>query len=268
MNPTLLPVSIKALLLDDEQDACKNLEIILKRYWKHLIEVVGKAYDTHCAEAMIRQSSPDVLFIDIEMPGENAFQFLDRIDHRDFEIIFVTAYDEYALRALKLNAVDYILKPISIDELRLAIGRLQERLLMKQLLQYAEEPPGFQAIYTHINKREIPQNIVLRNRDRALVIPFSAIHYLEAEGSYSRFYFDNGDPEKSTIMSYPLSYYEEILPKDIFYRTHKSYLVNVSHVLQVHKTDQYTVEMGNHRHLPLSRRRYHDLMTFLKTKYA
>src|ERR1700740_2529996 len=117
-------LSLNVLIVDDEMEACANLQHILSEYVDKEINIVGIANNTREAEAAIAKAAPAAVFLDIEMPNENAFHFLERIAPFNFEVIFVTAYDEYAVKAFKLNAVDYILKPISINELNQAVQRL------------------------------------------------------------------------------------------------------------------------------------------------
>lgn len=258
------PHLLQALLLDDEEDACANLKSVLERYWSHSIDISGIATSTTAAEQMIKQMPPDVVFIDIEMPGENAFQFLERISPFTFEIIFVTAYDEYALRALKLNAVDYILKPISLEELEQAIKKLEEKIALKQLASQILPQNNFAPLSEQILQKANPDRIVLKSKTELQVVHFKDIHFIEANGSYAHFHFDiNGKPEVM-IMSRPLVDYEEVLPPELFYRIHKSYLINCNHVKNVNKTEQYTVSMSNKVELPLSRRRYIGLIEHLK----
>lgn len=255
---------LQALLLDDEIDACKNLQSFLNRYWKDKIEIYGYALNTSDAEKLLEQVQPDVVFIDIEMPEENAFQFLERIQPFSFEIIFVTAYDEYALRALKLNAVDYILKPISIEELETAIHKLEEKIMLKQFAAKVDYPDNYSDLSHQMLQKAKQDKILLKNKTGMAMINFSDILYLEAEGSYTTFYFKEGETIKSLVMSNSILDYEELLPDDTFYRIHKSYLVNCRQISKVLKQDHNLVVMNNLTELPLSRRRYLGLVEFLK----
>lgn len=262
IKPVVQP--LQALLLDDEEDACKNLLKILQRDWEGKINVLGIAMSTEEAEEIMSEVIPDVIFIDIEMPGENAFQFLERIQPFEFEIIFVTAYDEYALRALKLNAVDYILKPISLGELAVAIQKLEEKIAFKLFSKRMMPENNFSALNAQILQKTTPDRIVLKSKTEFNIVYFKDILYVEANGSYAHFYFLQQDKIKSIMMSRPLVSYEDLLPLDIFYRIHKSYLINCHHVKRVNKNENYSVEMKNQTVLPLSRRRHAGLIAFLK----
>src|SRR5690242_12534892 len=127
-------VPIRAILVDDEIEACENLINIFRKYVPYPVEIIGVFHNTRDLEAGLPELKPDVVFIDIEMPDENAFQFLERLQEVNFEIVFVTAYDEYAVKAFKINALDYILKPISIEELNTAVQKLQTKLWNERLL--------------------------------------------------------------------------------------------------------------------------------------
>ncbi|HTN17084.1 MAG TPA: LytTR family DNA-binding domain-containing protein [Chitinophagaceae bacterium] len=257
-------VPIKALLLDDEPDACRNLNSILSNYWKDTIEVAGYAFNTTTAEQLITQHVPDVLFIDIEMPGENAFQFLQRIAPLSFEVIFVTAYDDYALKALKLNAVDYILKPISLEELEEAISKLCVKLERKHGKERPEPGTNYSELGEQVLNDVHADKVVLKSRNEVFVVQFKDISYIKAEGSYAHFYFTDHKQSKSVMMSYPLVDYEELLPADIFFRTHKSYLINCRYIDHINRGEQCSVSLKDGTVLPLSRRRAPSLMNFLE----
>ena len=254
---------ILALLLDDELHACLNLQQLIKTYWKEKIEIFGIAQSTETAEAMMAQIRPDVVFIDIEMPGENAFQFLQRISPFSFEIIFVTAYDEYALRALKLNAVDYILKPISLEELDVAIKKLEEKISIKEFSKKLVVDDSYDELSNQLLQQESAKKIFLRSRGGMTVIYFADITYIEAEGSYSHFYYFEKGKKRSVVMSHPLTDYEDLLPANMFYRIHKSFLINCHQIVHISKSD-FMVSMKTGAKIPLSRRRHASLLDFLK----
>lgn len=255
---------ITALILDDEPDACKNLETLLKRYWNSKIEIVGIAQSTEKAEAIINQKKPQVIFIDIEMPEENAFHFLNRIERSSFEIIFVTAYDEYALRALKLNAIDYILKPISLEELEQAIKKLEERVLLRLMTQSVFPEQNIADLIGLINGKKPIETITLRGKTETIILEFKDIFYIEAVGSYSSFHFEKNQKNCQVLMSRPLSEYEELLPQSIFFRTHKSFIVNTKQVKRILKDEQSQLELKCNVVLPLSRRRQLAFTEFLR----
>lgn len=256
---------IRAFILDDEIDACKNLAILLERYWGDKISIIGIANSTAEAEQSLVLNPPDVLFIDIEMPKENAFQFLERIGQPCFEIVFVTAYDEYALKALKISAIDYILKPIHVEELGIAIEKLEHQIVLKKNYEIKNEPHVFSHLLNQINKKEKPHSIVLRNNNEYQIVAFKDIAFIEAKSSYANVIFFEEKKQRSIIMSSTIGEYEDILPQEMFYRIHKTYLMNVIHFVKIHKGLTLNVELINNTILPISRRRYNGFIDFLKT---
>lgn len=257
---------LRVLLVDDEPDACQNLRRILNDYVDPDIEIAGIAHNTRDAERLTQQLRPDALFLDIDMPGENAFQFLERLGEISFEVVFVTAYDAYAVRAFRLNAVDYILKPLNIDELDRTVRRLRERLAFRHL----SDSQIYGALAGQINGRKEQMQIILRDNNCAEVVTFSRLLYAEAMGSYARVVFLSPEGvEKSMVLSHSIAEYEELFPSHLFFRIHRSYLVNRTYIRELLRNeDQNAVVLYNKKSLPVSRRRYADLLVFLKQKVA
>lgn len=261
-NPNPEEKELTAIIVDDEQDACRNLAHILLDYIMPGICIAGMAHDTGVAEQLIKKHSPDVVFLDIAMPQENAFAFLERIQPVSFEIIFITAYDEYAVRAFRLNAIDYILKPIDIAELDAAVRRVKDRLqyrdfMRKNALSYAVPPLS-------VSNMVKPGKITLRDNGSIEIVGFNDIVFIEAKGSYSTICFMKNGKEKRMVMSRSVSEFEDLLPQTLFYRIHKSFLVNCRHIKSVLKGDQFFVQVNEQVKLPVGRRRYSSLVAFLK----
>ncbi len=254
---------LNVLIVDDEMEACNNLQHILKEYVDQEINIVGIANNTKDAEAAIARSTPAAVFLDIEMPNEDAFHFLARIAPFDFEVIFVTAYDEYAVKAFKLNAVDYILKPISITELTQAVQKLKEKLRYKSIL--AENSVSYTEISNQVTNKIKGQRITLKDSNSIEVVEFRNIYFVEAQGSYVRILFLKGNEIKEITLSGSLTDYEELVPSELFYRIHKSYLINCIHVKKILKDEYSQVVIQDTYTLPISRRRYVPLLQFLKS---
>ena len=253
---------LNVLIVDDEMEACTNLKHILMEYVDKEINIAGIANNTREAEAQIIKFEPAAVFLDIEMPNENAFHFLARIAPFDFEVIFVTAYDEYAIKAFKLNAVDYILKPISINELTQAVQRLREKIRYKHIL--AENSISYTEISNQVSNKIKGQRITLKDSNSIEVVEFRDICFVEAQGSYVRILFLKGNETKEITLSGSLTDYEELMPPDLFYRIHKSYLINCIHVKKILKDEYSQVVIRETFTLPISRRRYAPLLQFLK----
>ena len=254
--------AINVLIVDDEKKACTNLVNILKEFIASDIVVSGIAYSTQEAESFINKMTPDAIFLDIEMPNENAFQFLERIAPFDFEVIFVTAFDEYAIRAFKLNALDYILKPISINELRNAVEKLKEKMMYKGIVR--QKNVSYIELSEQVVNKVNLHKITLRDGSGTEIVDFSDILFVEAQSSYSRILFNKDNAVKEITMSCPLSDYEELLPQDHFFRIHRSYLINCRHLKKITNDNANQVIISNQFALPVSRRRYLSLIDFLK----
>jgi two-component system LytT family response regulator len=221
---------------------------------------MGIAQDTAQAEKLINAHQPDALLLDIEMPNENAFSFAERISPVSFEIIFVTAYDEYAVKAFRLNAIDYILKPVNTYDLAAAIRKLKERIRYKAAIQL----PAYEALSRQIKSHAQPQQIYLRDNNSVEIVDFKDLLFIAAKGSYSQVAFLREGQVKQIVMSNSIAEYEELLPADQFYRIHKSYLVNGMHIKQIIKDGNQVVVSGNRFSLPVGRRRHSGLLTFLQ----
>ena len=253
---------LNVLIVDDEKEACANLKNMLIEYVDPEINIAGIAYNTKDAEVQINKVNPDAVFLDIEMPNEKAFHFLNRISPFNFEVIFVTAYDEYAIKAFKLNAVDYILKPISINELANAVKKLKEKIYYKKIVANGDN--SLAEILKQINGKVKPQKLTIKDNNNVDVIDFRDICFIEAQGSYSRIVFIKDAEVKEVTMSTSIAEYEELLPSDSFYRIHKSYLINCQHVKKILKDDSNYIVIRDEFTLPVSWRRYALFLEFLK----
>jgi two-component system LytT family response regulator len=252
---------LNVLIVDDETHACMNLNNMLTQYTGDLVKVVGIANNTADAAEMIHRLQSDAVFLDIDMPHENAFQFLRRIDPVNFEIVFVTAYDEYAIKAFKLNAFDYILKPIDIDELVNCVTRLSARISQTRMLN---KTTTYQDLHEQIAGKSLTK-MVLRSASGTMVVEFEDILFVEAQQNYSKFHFTRGGCVVETITSTNLMEYEDLLPAHMFFRTHRSYLINCMYVDHIVNSDQNYVVIKDTFKIPISRRRYLPLKEFLKS---
>ncbi len=265
MPHTLKPISV--LIVDDEEEACINLKNILSDYVEERVNIVGTALNTTDAERLIEKYSPDAVLLDIEMPKENAFRFLERLSPVSFEVIFVTAYDDYAIRAFKLNAVDYILKPISIPELTEAIKKLKEKIQIRNAAIGKNGHMPFDELAHHIGSKVKGHKITLKDNSVIEVVDFKDIFFIEAQGSYFKVVFVKARHVKEIIMCGSLTDYEELLPADMFFRIHKSYIINCLHVNNILKDEHSHVVINEDIILPVSRRRYAPLIEFLKDNH-
>lgn len=254
---------IKAIIVDDELVACKNLQYLLARHTEVTVNIAGVARDTTYARVLLEQHAPDVVFLDIDMPNETGLDFLVKMPDCPFEVIFVTAYDEYAINAFKLNAIDYILKPVNPDELYKAVKKVYEKVLFKEFAK--KHPISYHALARQIYDPSLQDTIVLKNAGDIEVVAINNVIYVAADGSYSKIAYLQNGKEKHIIMSYPIADYEKMLPGNIFFRIHKSYLVNCNYISRLVKEEQAFAVLNNDCRLPVSRRRNNELVSFLAT---
>jgi len=263
-NPNTMKTTVsrqlKLLLIDDEKEACTQLRHIIEDFRDPAITIAGMAHNTIQAEALIAQTQPDAVLIDIEMPEENAFQFLERIAPHGFKVIFVTAYDAFAVRAFRLNAVDYILKPVNPDEVRTALERVKAGGV-------PEEPAFYQAVSAQLSEKSVSKRIRLRSGNHLDIVDIADLYCIEAQRAYCKIYFQVNGQDKTIIMSRSLTDYAEMLPTRLFYRVHKSYLVNCSHVAHLITSPEPAVVLRNGIKVPVSRRRYTPLLSFLSDNH-
>lgn len=242
---------MKAIIIDDEERGIDVLARLIDHYCPE-INVVSTATDILTAATGIRQHRPDVVFLDIAMPGGNGFQLLELFDQIDFEIIFVTAYHEYAIKALRFAALDYLLKPVNINELQQACKRLQLKRGQKHIL------PIRQLRETLIQGAPL-NKIVLSDMTGHYFVNIHDIIYCEADENYTHIYM-TGDL-KYTV-SRPLKEYGELFERHHFFRIHKSFLINLGQVAFVNK--DFQVIMNNRKELPLSFRKRTEFFNLLK----
>jgi two-component system LytT family response regulator len=217
---------LKAIIIEDEKVSREILTNYISTYCKD-VELVGEAVNIEEGEKLIIKENPDIVFLDIEMPYGNGFDLLERIKNINFEVVFITAYSNYAIKALNLSASSYILKPIDIDELVASVEKIKtnrdNNIEVSSTKVLAENIKA-------INNRE--QKIVLPQMDGFEVVKITDIIRAEASDNYTVLYLTDG---KKYTLSKTLKYYEELLGEFGFLRTHKSHLLNPSHVVKYKK---------------------------------
>jgi len=248
-------IKLKAVIVEDEEASRVTLNNYLSKYCKN-VEVTAMADSVQTGLTAIKTHQPDVVFLDIEMPYGNAFDLLESLDGISFEIIFVTAYRDYAIKALNLSAAYYILKPIDIDELINAVDKILER-----------KKEGEGNFHTKILMDNIKSNniqhkkIVLPQMDGFEVINVNEIVRAEANDNYTNFYLTNG---KSYLVSKTLKHFEELLTEFDFIRTHKSHLVNLQFITKYIKGKGGQVRMSDNSIVDVSVTRKKELLDRFK----
>lgn len=209
---------IHSIIVDDEPKNLRILRGLLNEYCPE-VTIVGEAQSADDAEILIKGLDPQLVFLDIEMPFGNAFQLLERIMPINFELIFITAFDNYVLKAFKYSALDYILKPVTIEELVAAVKRADFRISQKTINTQLNNLFSNQKIL-----QPGEQKIVLEARDGSFVfVTFDNIVRIRAEGGYTYIHTKDG---KQYISDKSVKEYEDMLPESIFFRIHHSFIIN------------------------------------------
>jgi len=239
---------IKAIIVEDESRARQLLRAMVDQHLSGRVTVVGEADDVTSGLAAIKKHKPDLVFLDIRMPGGTGFDLLEQVGQTDFEIIFVTAYDEYAIKAFQLSAFGYLLKPITPSDLQEVISRLENQL---QLLKGASSKRVKVLIENYGDDRKIKKLIInhMNGFDVSLV---EDIIRLEGDGNYTNFIITEG---RKVITSRTLGEYEELLFDLGFYRIHQSTIVNLRHVTRYLKGAGGNVIMSDGQSFKVSRYR-------------
>ncbi|MBF9220692.1 LytR/AlgR family response regulator transcription factor [Hymenobacter ruricola] len=221
---------MKAVIIEDELHSREFLKNVLQELCPE-VELLGTAESVPTGVALLNRTRPDLVFLDIEMQSGTGFDLLQQVGRGDFAVVFTTAYDHYALQAIKFSAIDYLLKPLDLDELQAAVGKVRDRLArpapagptaLDQLLATLSQPA------------RVPQTITLATSDGLEFVPLSSIVRIEAAGAYSTFYLKG---EKKIVVSKNLKEYEGMLPAGQFFRVHNSHIINLAEVRRMVRTD-------------------------------
>ena len=247
--------TIKALIVDDEQDSRESLSRFVKKYCPQ-VEIQQTCANIQEAQQAIKIQSPQLVFLDIEMPYGNAFDLLDKLPEIDFEIIFITAFSQYAIEAFKLSAAHYLLKPVDIDELIEAVNKVTERLEHAKRLQTATI---LKENLSHIQSQH--QKVVLPLIDGFEVTKMADILYCEAEENFTRFYFLDG---KKSMICRKLKFFEQVLSPHGFCRIHRSHLINLEYVQRYVKGKGGTVVLENGQQLQVANARKSEFLERFK----
>ena len=235
---------MKVIIVDDEHSNVENLMALLKKYCPH-VHVIASATDIDTGAMLIGRHQPDVLFLDIQMGATTGFDLLRMLPSKNFEVIFITAYDKYGIEAIKFAALDYLLKPVAISELVLAVNKAEEKLKDKQ----KNEQLNF--LLNHLKNGEVsPAKIALPQLHEIRYVLVSNIIRCEADNSYTFFYLANGE---RILVSRSIKEYADLLKPLGFLRTHQSHLVNTAFVKSWVKEDGGILLLNNGEKIPVSK---------------
>jgi len=235
---------MKVVIVDDELSAREQSSKLISEIFPE-INICGQADCIESAYELILIKNPDLVLLDIDLPDGTAFDLLKKFPQITFSIIFITAFDQYALKAIKFSALDYLLKPYTSGEFADAI----RKALYKK--QQNEMQTQFTTLLQNINNNREPAKIILRTSDSIYVISVADIIRIEADGTYSKFYFTNRSP---VMVSKNLKEYETMLDSHGFFKTHQSHLINSRHVVCYHKSEGGALGMSDKSKVPVATR--------------
>lgn len=246
---------LKAIIVDDEKISREILADYLNKYCKD-VKVMGAGDSAAQGIQLIKEHQPDVVFLDVEMPKGNGFDMLEQLDEINFETVFVTAFDNYAIQALNYSAAYYILKPISIDELIIAVDKIKKERKKNQSVLHTRV-----LLENMHNKGNINQKIVLPLQDGFEVVSVKDIVHCKANDNFTDFYF-SGKPKMMICRT--LKFYEELLKEAGFLRVHKSHLINLDHVVKYSKGKGGQLIMSDNSTVDVSPNKKDELLAFFE----
>lgn len=243
-------MKLKTIIVEDEANSREILRNYLAKYCED-VELCADAATINEGLSLIKKHQPDLVFLDVEMPFGNAFDLLDQLPNRSFEVVFVTAYNQYAMDALNNHAAYYLMKPINIDELIKAVGYVGE-------IKVGENALEGKVLQAKLKKAE--GKITLPQQDGFQVLEVSDIYFCKADDNYTEIYLE----EKKILVSKTLKYFEMALKEFPFARIHKSYLVNVNEIQKYKKGKGGSVILSNGKELSVSASRKAELLSYFK----
>ncbi len=247
---------ITAVIIDDEDDGRDAIELAVKKYCPE-VTITGTYGTPELGVKAIRQLKPSLVFLDVQMPQMSGFDVLQQLSPITFEVIFVSAYDRYAIKAIKFSALDYLLKPVDVDDLIQAISKVKERLYNKNnFFQYQSVLNNVQSKGGKIEKLAVPSLNGIDFFETADII------YCKADGSYTTLFLKN---KQSCVVSKNLKDFENLLAESGFCRVHHSFLINLRHVQKYIKGEGGYVLLTEGHHVDISRRKKDEFIALLAT---
>ena len=244
---------MKTIIIDDEPKARDNLQLLLSEYCPS-IHIVASDGNVNAAIRSIETHCPDLIFLDVQMQGETGFDLLEKLETITFEVVFTTAHHEYALKAFKFSAIDYLLKPIDIDELKSAVIRAQKRngKQIGKRMQIASDT--LEQAKSSFNKIALPTS------EGFVFIEKNDIVRCESTDNYTNFYLTDGS---KVLVSKTLKHFDELLSPHGFFRIHQSHLINLSHLKSYHKGEGGYAIMSDNSSVMVSRRKKPEFLECL-----
>ncbi len=243
---------IEAIIVDDEIKAIQSLSWELTNFSDE-IHVTASFTDPFEALGHLEKNTPDCLFLDIEMPTMDGFQFIQKLTNKDFPVVITTAYNQYAIKALKNEAIDYLLKPIDSDDLKDTITKIKKYKTKNYTAEHLEK------ILLNFNTNAVHKKITFNTDGKLVFLESNEILYAESDGNYSTIYLVDGH---KLVLTKKLKEVNELLPTDSFFRIHNSYIINLTKIKEFLKTDGYVIIKPNHK-IPVSRQKKSDFLDLM-----
>ncbi len=240
---------IKAVIVDDEPKAIQSLSWELTTFSSE-IEIIKTFSNPEDAIEYLDNHSLDCLFLDIQMPTMDGFQFLERLSNTDFAVVITTAYNEYAIKALKHEAIDYLLKPIDSDDLQDTIAKIKKH--NSRLVNSSK----IEEVLLNFNSKFDKKKISINTDGKLIFVDADTIVFVESEGNYSTIVMDDG---QKLVITKKLKEVNTILPEHYFFRIHNSYIINLNKIKEFIKNEGYVVMETNHK-IPVARQRKTDFL--------
>lgn len=242
------------LIVDDEKNSRGTIKKMLERMEiEHL--VLREAESVTTAGLSIRNKKPDLILLDIQLKDGNGFEVLREMAYTDIPVIFITAYEEFAVKAFKFSALDYLLKPIIFEEFSDAVKRAGKRIEQEKIADRMD------VFMQHFQLTQPSSTIALKTTESIHIINIDDILYCEANGSYTRFYLKD---QQKVLVSKTLSDYEELINRSYFLRVHHSFLVNMKHVIRYEKGENGSLINNNGDKIPISSRRKEIVLNYIQ----
>lgn len=243
---------LEAVIVDDEEKALRSLEWELTNFSDE-ISVVASFTDPFEALAFLDKNQPDCLFLDIEMPAMDGFRFIQKMQNDSVAVVITTAYNQYAIKALKNEAIDYLLKPIDSDDLQETIAKIRKHHARGVTAERLEK------ILVNYNANSARKKITLSTDGKLLFLENDDILYAESDGNYSTVFLEDG---QKIVLTKKLKEVGKLLPSDSFFRIHNSYIINLNKIKEFLKTDGYVILKSNQK-IPVSRKKKSDFLDLI-----
>lgn len=250
---------MKAIIIDDENKARKLIHTLLDEEFKDEF-IVFEAEDLVSGCQLIKENKPDIVFLDIEMPTHSGLQIAEFLDSKDFnfQLIFITAYNEYAVQAFKLSAVDYLLKPVDISEFINAVEKAKENIEKGNIDTKIDElKKVFQQLSLNKMVLEVPKGVLFVSHDDIIIF--------EADGMYTKVFMKDNSTQ---LICKPLKHFvEQLEEKPIFYKPHRSYLINLKYMKELSKKDGYYIVMENNKTIPVAKEKKEEFLELIQSMF-